>query len=66
MAKTLMGKDITVTINANGVFINNAKVTVADIMTGNGVVHVIDAVLLPSEPATVWDIISGKSEPRNA
>ncbi len=39
---------MTVTINANGVFINNAKVTVADVVADNGVVHVIDAVLLPS------------------
>ena len=46
-ATTLLGKNITVTINANGVFINNAKVTVADIMTDNGVVHVINAVLMP-------------------
>lgn len=46
-ATTLLGKDIEVTINSEGVFINNAKVTVADIMTDNGVVHVIDAVLIP-------------------
>ncbi len=44
---TLNGKDITVTINADGVFINNAKVTFADVLADNGVVHVIDAVLLP-------------------
>ncbi|MBK6362350.1 MAG: fasciclin domain-containing protein [Saprospiraceae bacterium] len=35
-----------VTINADGVFINDAKVTVGLVAT-NGVVHVIDAVLLP-------------------
>jgi hypothetical protein len=46
-AMTLLGKEIKVTINSNGVFINNAKVTVADIMTDNGVVHVINAVLMP-------------------
>lgn len=44
---TLLGKKVTVTINSEGVFINDAKVTVADIEADNGVVHVIDAVLLP-------------------
>jgi len=31
-----------------GVFIDNAKVIVADLVADNGVVHVIDAVLLPT------------------
>ena len=53
---TLNGKNVTVTINADGVFINNAKVTVADIQADNGVVHVIDAVLLPPT-VTVVDVI---------
>jgi uncharacterized surface protein with fasciclin (FAS1) repeats len=56
---TLNGKNFTVTINANGVFINNAKVTVADIMADNGVVHVIDAVMLPPT-FTVVDIVVGR------
>ena len=38
---TLNGKDITVTINTDGVFINNAQVTVADVVADNGVVHVL-------------------------
>ena len=59
MATTIQGSDITVTINADGVFINNARVTTADIMATNGVVHVIDAVLLPPPPPTntILDII---------
>ena len=47
MVPTLNGNSVTVTINDNGVFINDSQVTVADIVTDNGVVHVIDAVLLP-------------------
>ena len=49
---TLLGDDVTVTINNSGVFIDNAMVTVADIVADNGVVHVIDAVLLPSSSST--------------
>lgn len=56
--ETLNGATITVTINDDGVFINDAQVTVADLVVDNGVVHVIDAVLLPpSDPFTVVDII---------
>jgi len=56
-ATTLLGEDVTVTINDDGIFINDAQVTVADIVTDNGVVHVIDAVLLPPTPYTVVDVI---------
>ena len=55
---TVFGEDVTVTINAEGVFINDAEVIIADLFADNGVVHVIDAVLLPpAEPVTVVDII---------
>jgi uncharacterized surface protein with fasciclin (FAS1) repeats len=56
---TLLGQDVLVTINENGVFINQSQVTVADITADNGVVHVIDAVLVPEPVATttVVDII---------
>jgi iron only hydrogenase large subunit-like protein len=47
MVMTLQGSDVEVTINGTGVFINNAQVTVADLEAENGVVHVINAVLLP-------------------
>lgn len=48
MIATVNGKEIQVRINQEGVFINNAKVTVADVEADNGVVHVIDAVLIPA------------------
>ncbi len=50
---TIQGQTVTVTINAQGVFINNAQVIVADIVTNNGVVHVIDAVLVPQTQNSV-------------
>ena len=52
MATTLLGTDVTVTISGGNVYIDNAMVTVADIVADNGVVHVIDAVLLPSSTST--------------
>ena len=54
-ATTLLGQGINVTINADGVFINDAKVSVTDIQTLNGVVHVVDAVIMPT--ATVAGIV---------
>ena len=45
MATTLLGTDVTVSITNGNVYIDNAMVTVADIVADNGVVHVIDAVL---------------------
>ncbi|MCT4587381.1 MAG: fasciclin domain-containing protein, partial [Carboxylicivirga sp.] len=53
---TLNGKTVTVELMDGHVYINGAKVTMADIEADNGVVHVINAVLLPPSN-TVVDII---------
>jgi len=46
---TVNGKTITINVSDASVSINGgAKVTMADVATSNGVVHVIDAVLLPA------------------
>lgn len=46
-AKTVNGAMVAVKVDGGKVMINNAKVTTADIATSNGVIHVIDTVLLP-------------------
>ena len=46
MAATVQGGEITIDLD-NGVMINDANVVSADITASNGVIHVIDKVLLP-------------------
>ncbi|WP_299356574.1 fasciclin domain-containing protein [uncultured Shimia sp.] len=46
MATTVQGGDVKV-MTEGGVTVNGASVTAADIETSNGVIHVIDAVMLP-------------------
>jgi uncharacterized surface protein with fasciclin (FAS1) repeats len=46
-SKTVNGKEITIGIKEGKVTVNGANVTTADLGAGNGVVHVIDAVILP-------------------
>ncbi|MGL6178903.1 MAG: fasciclin domain-containing protein [Tannerellaceae bacterium] len=48
---TLFGETITISIKDGSVFVNNAKVIIKDIEATNGVIHVIDAVLIPEEKA---------------
>ncbi|GAB4574436.1 MAG: hypothetical protein Kow0077_21000 [Anaerolineae bacterium] len=45
---TLQGSDISITVNDDGVFLNDSiQVVVTDVEADNGVIHVIDGVLLP-------------------
>jgi uncharacterized surface protein with fasciclin (FAS1) repeats len=46
-AKTVNGATVAVKVQGSNVMINNAKVATADIDASNGVIHVIDTVLMP-------------------
>merc|ERR1719487_312404 len=45
--KTVEGKVVTAHVSSAGVEINDATVTTADVAASNGVVHIIDTVLIP-------------------
>lgn len=46
-AKTLNGQDVKITVDDGKVKVNDANVIKTDILCTNGVIHVIDSVLLP-------------------
>lgn len=47
-AKTVNGQELRVSSKDGGVMIDNARVTSADVFASNGVIHVIDSVMLPN------------------
>ncbi len=47
-AKTVNGQSFRITKSANGLMVDNANVIKADIEASNGVIHVIDQVILPN------------------
>ena len=46
-AKTLNGKSVRIRVSGMSVFVNNSKVVKADVMATNGVIHVVNRVLIP-------------------
>lgn len=46
-AKTVNGKEATIKVSDEGVMVDAAKVVTTDIEASNGVIHVIDSVILP-------------------
>lgn len=47
-ANTVEGQPVSITASGSGVRVNDANVIKADVMASNGVIHVIDTVLIPS------------------
>jgi uncharacterized surface protein with fasciclin (FAS1) repeats len=42
------GQELTVTIDENGVFVNGVRVANPDVETTNGVIHILEGVILPA------------------
>ncbi len=47
MAKTVQGSEAKISVDGGAVMIDGAKVVKTDIVCANGVIHVIDAVIMP-------------------
>ena len=47
-ATTVNGSDISIMVEDGKVRINDATVIAADVATSNGVIHVVDTVILPN------------------
>ena len=54
VAAAVNGDDLTFSVG-NGVMVNDANVVLADVMASNGIIHVIDKVLIPPVPVTEAD-----------
>ena len=47
-ATTVQGSDVAISVDGSSVMVNESNVTATDIAASNGVIHVIDAVLIPA------------------
>ena len=64
---TLQGSELPVNVTEEGVFVGDAKIIVQDVEASNGVIHVIDAVLMPpKELPSKWYFFSIPFKAENA
>jgi uncharacterized surface protein with fasciclin (FAS1) repeats len=61
MVKTVQGDNLTISLSNGDVMVNDAKVVQADIVCINGVIHVIDTVLMPRVAAKTSNLNLSKS-----
>jgi uncharacterized surface protein with fasciclin (FAS1) repeats len=47
MAKTVNGKELSLKVDDGKVTVNDANVIKTDVVASNGVIHIIDSVILP-------------------
>jgi uncharacterized surface protein with fasciclin (FAS1) repeats len=45
--QTVQGQSVSISVSGSSVMIDSANVTATDIMASNGIIHVLDAVILP-------------------
>ena len=61
-AKTLEGRSLAIKVADGSVYVDKAKVTTPDIMASNGVIHVIDSVLIPKTASASKNIVQTAAE----
>ena len=49
-AATLQGQEVSISVMGESVMVDESNVVITDIAASNGVIHVVDAVLLPEAP----------------
>lgn len=57
IATALTDNEVTVGVSGSGVTINTANVTTADVAATNGVVHIVDAVLVPALELSILNTV---------
>ena len=62
MIEMINGAEATITFSGGSIFIDDAEIIIADLIAENGVVHVIDAVIVPSIPGCT-DLVSCNYNP---
>jgi len=60
--KTVQGEEITITTADGKLFVDGAEIIATDILGKNGVIHVIDSVILPTQTKTIAQVVAETAE----